>query len=178
MKNLLLPVFWLASLAAFGQDASVPGAAYSNRKLSIGLFGTYKAVGLQSDYRFTERWGVKVAGARQFDYDRKYEYGLAGIGLLTYYLPTKSKLVEPLVGLGTVCSSYRWALAGNSGTVTDWNVGGGFGTNLRFSERFKTGVNVLLVNGYRLEYQYDARDMFVTGRRLVIFPTLTLDVLL
>ena len=45
-----------------------------------------------------------MAGARQFDYDRKREYGLAGIGLLTYYLPTKSKLVEPLVGLGAVCS--------------------------------------------------------------------------
>ena len=74
--------------------------------------------------------------------------------------------------------SYHWALAGNSGTLTDWNVGGGFGTNLRFRERFKTGLHVLLVNGFRAEYRYDAGDMVVTGRRLVVFPTLTLDVLL
>lgn len=178
MKNSLLAILLLPVLPALGQEVNTSPAAYPAHKLSVGVFGTYKTVGLQADYRFTNRWGVKVAGARQFDYDRESEYGLAGIGLLTYYLPTNSKVVEPLIGLGTVRSSYHWALAGRSGTVTDWNVGGGFGTNFRFSERFKTGLNVLLVNGFRAEYNYDAESMLVTGRRLVIFPALTLDVLL
>ncbi|MDF7811826.1 hypothetical protein [Hymenobacter sp. YC55] len=178
MKNYLLVILLLAVVPAFGQQTSTSPASYSERKLSVGVFGTYKTVGLQADYRFASRWGVKVAGARQFDYDRESEYGLAGIGLLTYYLPTNSKVVEPLLGLGTVRSSYHWALAGQSGTVTDWNVGGGFGTNFRFSERFKTGLNVLLVNGFRAEYNSGAGDMLVTGRRLVVFPALTLDALL
>lgn len=178
MKNTLLALLWLAVLPAFGQASEVQPTAYPRHKLSVGILGTYKAVGLQADYRFTDRWGVKLAGARQFDYDREKEYGLAGIGLITYYLPTNSPIIEPLVGLGTVGSFYHWDLAGRSGTVRDWNVGGGFGTNFRFSERFKTGVNVLLVNGFRSEYQYRAEDMVITGRRLVVFPTLTLDVLL
>lgn len=178
MRNYLLAILSLTSVSALGQEVGSNSATYPERKCSVGLLGTYKAVGLQADYRFANRWGVKVAGARQFDYDRKSEYGLAGIGLLTYYLPTTSKVVEPLIGLGAVRSSYHWALAGQSGTVTDWNVGGGFGTNFRFSERFKTGLNVLLVNGFRAEYSYGAGEMVVTGRRLVVFPVLTLDVLL
>ncbi|WP_375437174.1 hypothetical protein [uncultured Hymenobacter sp.] len=178
MRNYVLAALSLVALPALGQDVGNSPATYPERNFSVGLFGTYKVVGLQADYRFANRWGVKVAGARQFDYDRQNEYGLAGIGLLTYYLPTNSKVVEPLVGLGAVRSLYHWELAGQSGAVTDWNVGGGFGTNFRFSQRFKTGLNVLLVNGFRAEYSYGAGDMIVTGRRVVVFPALTLDVLL
>lgn len=176
MKNTLLAILYLACLPAFGQEASAPPDACPTHRFSVGVLGTYQAVGLQSDYHSAKRWGLKVAGARQFDYARAGEYGGAGIGLVTYYLPTKSKLVEPLVGLGAVYSSYHWALAGGSGNVNDVNVGGGFGTNLRFSDRFKTGLNIFLINGFWAEYV--AGDMVVTGRRLVIFPTLTLDVLL
>ena len=70
----------------------------------------------------------------------------------------------------------RQAGLGQSGSIDDVNVGGGFGANLRFSERFKTGLNIFLANGFRAEYA--AGDRVVTGRKLVVFPTLTLDVLL
>lgn len=176
MHNTLLILLCLACLPAFGQGTSAPPEACPAHRFSVGVLGTYQALGLQSDYRSAKRWGIKLAGARQFDYVRAGEYGLAGIGLVTYYLPTHSRLVEPLVGMGAVYSSYHWALAGRTGNVDDVNVGGGFGTNLRFSDRFKTGLNLFLVNGFRAEYAAD--DMVVTGRRLVIFPTLTLDVLL
>ncbi|MBC8082214.1 MAG: hypothetical protein H7Z21_03320, partial [Hymenobacter sp.] len=166
MKSRLSALFALAVLPALGQNSAARPAAYPAHPLSVGVLGTYKAVGLQADYRATGRFGVKLAGARQFGYERAGEYGLAGIGLLTYYFPTSSKLVEPLVGLGPVYSLYHWKLAGRGGTVDDWNVGGGFGTNLRFSNRFRTGLNVLLVNGFRAEYR--TGDMVVTGRRLVV----------
>ncbi|WP_310391432.1 hypothetical protein [Hymenobacter sp.] len=166
----------MAALPALGQDANVQPMPWPARRASIGVLGTYNAVGLQADYRFAKSWGVKLAGVRQFGYERPAEYGRAGIGLLTYSFPTRSQLVEPVVGVGAVRTVYHWALAGRSGNVTDWNVGGGFGANLRFSDRFRTGLNIFLVNGFRAEYQ--AGDMVVTSRRLVAFPTLTLDVLL
>ena len=146
------------------------------RKFSVGVLGTYNAVGVQSDYRFTPRWGVKLAGVQQFGYERAAEYGRAGIGLLTYSLPTDFKVVEPVVGVGAVYTLYHWALAGGSGDVTDLNVGAGFGTNLRFSDRFRTGLNIFAVNGFRAEYQRG--DMVKIGRQVVVFPTLTLDFLL
>ncbi|MBC8084731.1 MAG: hypothetical protein H7Z21_16150 [Hymenobacter sp.] len=176
MKNILLVLFAMAALPALGQDANVQPTPWPARRVSIGVLGTYNAVGLQADYRFARSWGVKLAGVGQFGYERPAEYGRAGIGLFTFSFPTRSRLVEPVVGLGAVRTVYHWALAGRSGNVTDWNVGGGFGTNLRFSDRFRTGLNIFLINGFRAEYQ--AGDMVVTGRQLVAFPTLTMDVFL
>ena len=176
MKISLFTLFSLTALPSFGQEAGPAPAPYPARRFAVGVLGTYQAVGVQTDYRFARRWGVKLAGVQQFGYDRPAEYGRAGIGLLTYSLPTDFKLVEPVVGIGAVYSVYHWALAGGSGDVTDLNLGGGFGTNLRFNDRFRTGLNIFVVNGFRAEYR--AGDMVVTGRRLVVFPTLTLDVLL
>jgi hypothetical protein len=176
MRTTLSILFGLATLPSFGQEVAPSLVAYPVRKFAVGVLGTYNGVGIQSDYRFTQRWGVKLAGVQQFGYDRAAEYGRAGIGLLTYSLPTNFKLVEPVVGVGAVYSLYHWALAGGSGDVTDLNVGAGFGTNLRFTDRFRTGLNIFAVNGFRAEYQRG--DMVVTGRRVVVFPTLTLDFLL
>ena len=175
MRTSLFILFGLAALPSFGQEAASALAADPVRRFSVGVLGTYNGLGIQSDYRFTPRWGVKVAGVQQFGYERAAEYGRAGIGLLTYALPTNFKLIEPVVGVGAVYTLYHWALAGGSGDVTDLNVGAGFGTNLRFSERFRTGLNVFAVNGFRAEYQYPTGDMVVVGRRVVVFPTLTLD---
>jgi hypothetical protein len=176
MRTTLSILFGLAALPSLGQEAAPSLATYPVRRFSVGVLGTYNAVGIQSDYRFTQRWGVKLAGVHQFGYERAAEYGRAGIGLLTYSLPTNFKFVEPMVGVGAVYTIYHWALAGGSGNVNDLNVGAGFGTNLRFSDRFRTGLNIFAVNGFRAEYQRG--DMVVTGRRVVVFPTLTLDFLL
>ena len=166
----------MAALPARSQEAASSLAAYPVHRFSVGVLGTYNGLGVQSDYRFTSRWGVKLAGVQQFGYERAAEYGRAGIGLLTYSLPTDFKVVEPVVGVGAVYSRYHWALAGGSGDVTDLNVGAGFGTNLRFSDRFRTGLHIFSVNGFRAEYQ--SGDMVKTGRQVVVFPTLTLDFLL
>lgn len=176
MKNLFLACCGLLGGAgpALGQADSDPPA----RPFSVGVLGTYQALGLQADCRFARSWGVKLAGVRQFGHERAGEFGQAGLGLLTYYLPTRSKLVEPVLGLGAVRSEYHWAQAGRTGHLADWNVGGGFGTNLRFSPRLRTGLYVFVHNGFRAEYQPAAADMVVTGRRLVVFPALTLDVAL
>lgn len=174
MKHCLFLLLGPATLPALGQ-APAP-TAYPAHRFALGALGTYQALGGQAEYRWARRWAVKLAGVRQFGYERPAESGRAGLGLLAYYFPTRSPLVEPVVGLGAVHSAYHWALAGNHGTVTDLNLGGGFGTNLRFSDRFRTGLNIFVVNGFRAEYR--AGDMVKTGRRLVVFPTLTLDLLL
>lgn len=176
MRAPLLLLFGLAALPSRGQEAAPFPAAHPVRRFSVGVLGTYNGAGVQSDYRFSPRWGLKLAGVQQFGYERAAEYGRAGIGLVTYSLPTDFKVVEPVVGIGAVYTRYHWALAGGSGDVTDLNVGAGFGTNLRFSDRFRTGLNIFAVNGFRAEYQRG--DMVKTGRRVVVFPTLTLDFLL
>jgi hypothetical protein len=176
MKTTLSILFGLAALPSFGQEAAPSLAEYPVRKFSVGVLGTYNALGIQSDYRFTQRWGVKLAGVHQFGYERAAEYSRAGIGLLTYSLPTNFKLVEPVVGVGAVYTNYHWALAGGSGDVNDLNFGVGFGTNLRFTDHFRTGLNIFVVNGFRAEYQ--AGDMKVIDRQVRVFPALTLDFIL
>lgn len=176
MRPLLLLLFGLAALPSLGQEAAPSLAAYPVRKFSGGVLGTYNALGMQSDYRFTPRWGVKLAGVHQGGDERAAEYSRAGIGLLTYSLPATIQWVEPVVGVGAVYTNYHWALAGGSGDVNDLNVGAGFGTNLRFTDRFRTGLHLFIVNGFRAEYQ--AGDMKVIDRQVRVFPALTLDVIL
>jgi hypothetical protein len=176
MKTTLSILFGLAALPSLGQEAAPSLAADPIRKFSVGVLGTYNGLGIQSDYRFTQRWGVKLAGVHQFGYERAAEYSRAGIGLLTYSLPTNFKLVEPVVGVGAVYTNYHWALAGGSGDVNDLNFGVGFGTNLRFTDRFRTGLNIFVVNGFRAEYQ--AGDMKIIDRQVRVFPALTLDFIL
>lgn len=173
-KHLLLAVFILP-LKGWAQTpaAAEPHADY---KFAVGVLGTYQAVGLQSEFRFSERLAVKAVGARVFDQVRKAEHSGAGIALLTYYFPTDYKLIEPLVGMGGIYSWYHWDLYGTNGTIHDLNAGAVFGTNLRFSSRFRSGLNLFVGNGFRAEYQRD--EMKVIGRRLLVLPTLTLDFLI
>jgi hypothetical protein len=91
MRTPLLLLFGLAALPSLGQEAAPSLAAYPVRKFSVGVLGTYNALGIQSNYRFTQRWGVKLAGVQQFGYERAAEYGRAGIGLLTTPCPPTAK---------------------------------------------------------------------------------------
>lgn len=55
MRTLLLLLSGLAALPSLGQEAAPSLAAYPVRKFSGGVLGTYNALGMQSDYRFTPR---------------------------------------------------------------------------------------------------------------------------
>ncbi|SMB92959.1 hypothetical protein SAMN00120144_3328 [Hymenobacter roseosalivarius DSM 11622] len=176
MKKCLLLI---ACCLPFTLLAQAPTNPITNRdyKVALGVLGTYQAVGLQTELRFSDQFAFKAVGALSFDKGRRAgENSGAGIGLLTYYIPTNHPFIEPLVGLGGIYSWYHWELYGTSGTIHDVNVGGGLGTNLRFSNHFRTGFNVFLGNGFRAEYQGD--KMSTVSRRLLILPTLTLDFLL
>ena len=176
MKKLLLLAVLLLPLSLFAQTpvAAEPQPDY---KIAIGILGTYQAMGLQSEFRCSERLAVKAIGAITFDDKRRAgEYGGAGIGLLTYYIPTNNRFIEPVVGLGGIYSWYHWDLYDTRGTIHDVNVGAGFGTNLRFSSRFRSGLNVFVGNGFRAEYRGD--EMTIVGRRLLVLPTLTFDFLI
>lgn len=174
-KYLLLVIIWLP-LQALAQTL---GTATPNHdyKVAFGVLGTYQAVGLQSEFRFANQFAVKAIGALTFDDQRRAgEHGGAGIGLLTYYIPTNNQFIEPAVGLGGIYSWYHWELYGSSGTIHDVNVGAAFGTNLRFSNHFRSGLNLFLGNGFRAEYA--TNEMAIVGRRLLVLPTLTFDFLL
>ncbi|UYZ65160.1 hypothetical protein [Hymenobacter weizhouensis] len=176
IKPLLLSISFALPLSVLAQQKPDSTARNSGYRLAAGILATYQAVGVQAELRFSSRFALKAVGARSLDYVRREEHGGAGIGLLTYYLPSRHPFLEPLVGVGGVYSWYHWNLLGGSGTLHDLNVGGAFGTNFCFSRRFRAGVNVFLANGFRAEYREGT--MSIVGRRLLAMPTLTLDVLL
>lgn len=147
-------------------------------RVALGVLGSYRTVGVLGEVRLPHHLGLKLAGVRNHDGTIPGEYGLAGLGLLTYYLPSSLKAVEPLVALGGVYSGYHWQQRGGRGTVTDLNVGGGFGVNLRFHPRLRTGAQLFVANGFRAGYDEAAGTMRRTGRRLLVLPALTLEALL
>lgn len=176
MKNFsLFAVLLLCATLAHAQanDATKPAREY---KFAFGVLGTYQAVGLQSEFRFNRSFAAKALGAWSFDQERQAEHGGAGIGLVAFFLPTTHRFIEPVVGAGPMYSWYHWDLNDTRGTIHDVNVGGAVGTNLRFSRRFRSGLNVFVGNGFRADYA--GRKMSIVSRRLLVLPTLTLEVLL
>ena len=164
------------SLGAQGQDAPVPTPAYKKYRASLGILGNPKAIGLQAEVRFLKGFGARLSGIQSFDYHRQNEFGGGGIGLLTYYIPLKNPRIEPVLGIGGVYSLYHWNTGYGQGNLTDFNIGGGVGVNLRFSSDFRLGFSVLAANSFEADYMDGA--MHVVGRKLLIMPALTFDILL
>ena len=145
-------------------------------RVAVGALGSYRTVGLLGEARLTPRFGLKLAGVRTSDGTVPGEYSTAGIGQLTYYLPTRLTWLEPTVGLGGIYTNYHWNQYGHRGTVRDLNVGGSFGANVRFHEHLRAGLQMFVANGFRSSYSDN--DMRLSGRRLLALPALTLEVLL
>ncbi len=173
---LVLVSVLVASLGAQAQDVPTPAAAYKNYKASLGILGNPKVIGVQGEVRLLKHFGGRLVVTQVFDSHRQNEFSGGGIGLLTYYIPVKNKLVEPVVGIGGVYSLYHWDTGYNRGNLTDFNVGGGVGLNLRFSSAFRTGIHVLVANGF--EAAAVDGTMHAVGRKLLVMPALTFDVLL
>ncbi|HEX8327616.1 MAG TPA: hypothetical protein VF629_08750 [Hymenobacter sp.] len=164
------------SLGAQAQDLPARETTYKEYTVSLGILGNPKALGVQAEFRFLQHFGARLAGVQSFDYQRQNEFGGGGIGLLTYYIPLKNKLIEPGLGIGGVYSLYHWDTGYNSGNLTDFNIGGGAGVNFRFSRDFRFGINVLAANGFEAGYVDDT--MRAVRRKLLIMPALTFDILL
>ncbi|GAB3866354.1 hypothetical protein GCM10028824_06820 [Hymenobacter segetis] len=176
----LLP-FFLCSLTVSrlaAQEAPIKPTVYRKYTVALGILGNPKVLGVQAEGRFGPHFGGRLVATQVFDSHRQNEFSAGGIGLLTYYIPLKNPRLEPMLGIGGVYSLYHWDLGsnGNKGTLTDFNVGGGMGLNLRFSNDFRAGINVLFANGFVADYQAD--EMRVAHRKLLVMPALTFDILL
>ena len=160
------------------QEAPIKPAVYQKYRVALGILGNPKVLGVQAEGRFGQHFGGRLVATQVFDSHRQNEFSAGGIGLLTYYIPLKNPRLEPVVGIGGVYSLYHWDLGpnGNKGTLTDFNVGGGMGLNLRFSNDFRAGINVLFANGFVADYQAD--EMRIVRRKLLVMPALTFDILL
>ncbi|MGY3087179.1 hypothetical protein ACVWYF_000205 [Hymenobacter sp. UYAg731] len=174
----LLP-FLLSSLAVSrlaAQEAPSKPVSYQKYRAALGILGNPKVLGVQAEGRFGQHFGGRLVATQVFDSHRQNEFSAGGIGLLTYYIPLKNPRLEPVVGIGGVYSLYHWDLGYNKGNLTDFNVGGGLGLNLRFSNDFRAGINVLFANGFVADYQAD--EMRVVRRKLLVMPAFTFDILL
>lgn len=160
-----------------GAQAQTPAAeSQPAYRVALGVLGSWRTAGLLAEARFAPRFSLKLAGVRTSDGTVPGEYSTAGIGQLTYYLPSRLAWLEPTVGLGGIYSGYHWNQYNHSGTLRDLNVGGNFGANVRFHQHLRTGLQVFVTNGFQAAYTDNT--MRVTGRRLLVLPTLMLEVLL
>ena len=177
-KLLPLLLFSLAAPRLAAQEVPTKPAIYQKYTVALGILGNPKVLGVQAEGRFGQHFGGRLVATQVFDSQRQNEFSAGGIGLLTYYIPLKNPRLEPVVGIGGVYSLYHWDLGPNDkkGNLTDFNVGGGIGLNLRFSNEFRAGINVLVANGFVAGYQAD--DMRVLRRKLLVMPALTFDILL
>lgn len=57
------------------------------------------------------------------------------------------------------------------------NLEGGIGANIRFCNKLRGGINVFAVNSFTTKYNYVNKTMEITGRKLLILPTVTFDYL-
>ncbi|WP_073109328.1 hypothetical protein [Hymenobacter daecheongensis] len=177
MSKLLLLALILAAPGLAAQQIPAETSAYRPYKASLGILANPRVIGLQVEARLLRHFGVRAAGLQVFDANqRQNEFSAGGLGLLTFYIPLKNQRLEPVLGLGGVYSLYHWDVGHHRGNLHDVNLGGGAGLNLRFSNNFRAGFNVLAANGFRADYVEGA--MRVVGRRLLIMPALSLDVLL
>ncbi|GAA3928282.1 hypothetical protein GCM10022406_12370 [Hymenobacter algoricola] len=167
----------LSALSLAAQDLPAEVPAYKTYKASFGILANPRVIGVQTEARFLSHFGLRVAATQVFDaHHRQNEFSGGGLGLVTYYIPLKNKRIEPVLGLGGVYSLYHWDTGYDRGNLTDLNVGGGVGVNLRFSSDFRTGFSVLAANGFVADY---VEGSMRTGRRkLLIMPALTFDILL
>ncbi|RTQ48917.1 hypothetical protein EJV47_15085 [Hymenobacter gummosus] len=178
MKPYLLPALALLPYLTHAQAPTTTAPAPDSYRAAVGVLGSYRTAGLLGEVRATRRLGLKLAAVRQSDGTVAGEYSAAGIGQLTYFLPSRLPWLEPTVGLGGIYSAYHWQQRGGHGTLQDLNVGGSFGANVRFHRRLRTGLLVFGANGFRAGYDEAAGTMRKTGRRLLVLPALTLEVLL
>lgn len=176
MKQLILILCLLLSITVFSQEVQKRDTL-KHYRYAIGMLGSYKTVGLQSEVKILKNLGIRLAGTRIRGYYRPKEFGLAGIGLITYYIPVNNQSIEPVVGLGGVFSLYNWNMDFDKGTLHDFNIGGGAGFSIRFSDKFRGGINVFAVNSFRADYNYLSNTMEITGRKFLLFPILTFDYL-
>ena len=172
--NVLVIISFVISIACYGQELETN--TFKNYKAAIGIIGNHKALGIQGEYKFANSFGIKGIGAKVFGYEKTSEYGYAGIALFTYYIPTKIKFIEPVLGVGGIYTLYHWTLPYNNGDINDVNFAGGFGINFRFSDHLRTGINMFFANGYNTGYRQG--EIKITSRKLMILPTLTLEFLL
>jgi len=121
--------------------------------------------------------GSELLAHRFFGYERAKEFGMAGIGLLTYYIPINSKFIEPFIGIGGVYSFYHWELFSKKGNINDFNIAGGIGANFRVTDHFRIGINLLAVNSYETDYKYLNDRIEITGRKPIFSPILSFDYL-
>ena len=177
-KSVFFPLYLLlgAGPVAYAQVTPAPPAAYKKYTASLGILANPKIIGLQAEVKFLKNFGARLGGIQVFDHRRQNEFGGGGIGLLTYYVPLKNARIEPVLGIGGVYSLYHWDLGFDKGNLTDLDIGGGLGVNLRFSSDFRLGFSVLAANGFVADY-VEGR-MRTVGRKLVVMPALTFDVLL
>ncbi|WP_156175899.1 hypothetical protein [Hymenobacter terrenus] len=178
MKRRLLIAFALLltpNLAARAQNLPAP-PLYQPYRVALGIVGNPKALGVQAEARFLKNFGARLAGTQVFTYERQKEFGGGAIGLLTYYVPLKNKRIEPAVGIGGVYSLYHWDVGYDRGNLSDFNIGGGAGVNLRFSHDFRLGLNVLAANSF--ETNYVEGSMRIVRRKLLVMPLLSFDILL
>ena len=178
MQKLLLLPLLLSATRLLAQDAPALPAPYQPYKAAIGILANPRVVGLQAEGRVLKSFGLRLVGTQVFDpHQRQNEFSAGGLGLLTYYIPLRNPRLEPVLGLGAVYSLYHWDLGygDQRGNLHDVNVGGGVGLNLRFSNSFRAGFNLLVANGFRAEYERGA--MRPVERRLLVLPALSLDVL-
>ena len=171
--NYLIP-FLAVGLSA--QQAHAQTSAPAPYHVALGVLGSYRTAGLLGEARITPHFGLKLAGVRTSDGTVPGEYSTAGIGQLTYYLPTRLPWLEPTIGLGGIYTGYHWDQYGRRGTVRDLNVSGSFGANVRFHEHLRAGLQLFVANGFQSTYSNN--DMRISGRRLLALPALTLEVLL
>jgi hypothetical protein len=173
MRQLLL-LLLAPTAPLLAQDVLPVTVPYPAYHASFGLLANPKALGVQAEARFWQHFGARLTLAQSFDYLPR-EGGGAVIGLLTYYFPLPNPRIEPMVGIGPVYSLYRWNTGFDKGTLTDLNLAGGVGVNLRFHSHFRTGISLLAANNF--EAAYAEGTMRIVRRRLLVMPALTFDVL-
>ena len=173
MKSLLLITFSFLSVSVFAQE--IQPESFKKYRSAYGVMGNHRALGIQGEYKFVRDFGFKVLGAKVLGYEKANDYGYAVISLITYYIPSKIKYIEPVLGLGGMYTLYHWNVSRKSGDIHDITFGGGFGLNFRFNDYFRTGINLFLANNYTSSYRQGYLKK--TGRELLVLPTLTLEYL-
>lgn len=161
-----------AILSGVAQAQNQPSKDYW---LAVGVVGTTEAAGVQAELRLPKNFSVRLAGLRVLSYERDNEYGYLTAGLLTYTFSSSISFLEPSIGLGGTYYLYHWNEFNRQGNFQDLSGGGGLGLNFRFSERFRAGVNLYLINIPITRYDRMRNTVIEDRRQWQGFPTLTLD---
>lgn len=150
-------------------------------KGAISTLGGVTMAGLQVEYTFIPEMGIRAVGlyiwGADFNSMNKDEYICSAILAPVLHLGPELKIADPVIMIGVVYSYHHWEMKGElpitnrpitmrKGTIHDVTFGGGFGINLKYAGRLKTGFNLWLNYDYSVESTQTLRKK--KGNRIVL----------